>query len=262
MVHVLKTLRLWLVALALCVGSVCAGSAARAESGPVVLAAASLQESLNRAADAWARHGHARPVLSFAASSALARQVAAGAPADLFISADEQWMDFVARDHVVAGTRADLLTNRLVIVAPRGSRVALTVQPGMALAGALGPGGRLATGQVDTVPAGRYARLALMRLAVWPQVAGRIAGAENVRAALALVARGEAPLGMVYMTDALAEPRVRVVAVVPQKWTGPIVYPVARLTTSRHGDAEGFRRFLLSGEAQAIFATAGFGNGR
>lgn len=230
------------------------------DRGPVVLAAASLQEALSAAADAWAARGHARPVLSFAASSALARQVAAGAPADLFLSADEEWMDDLDKRGLLrAGTRVDLLTNRLVLIAPAVSGARIAIRPGFPLAAALGQG-RLATGAVDSVPAGIYARQALTRLGVWPQVQGRIAGADSVRAALALVARGEAPLGIVYATDAQAEKRVRVVGVFPETSHAPIRYPVAVLSASRHGDAEGFRRFLLSAPGRAVFRPYGFGS--
>jgi molybdate transport system substrate-binding protein len=216
-----------------------------------VLAAASLQESLNAAADSWAARGHPRPVLSFAASSTLARQVQSGAPADLFISADEDWMDALQKKQLLrAGTRVDLLSNRLVLVAPAASRIQITIRPGFALGAALGQG-RLATGAVDSVPAGLYAKEALTKLGVWPQVAGKLAPAESVRAALALVARGEAPLGVVYATDAQADKRVRVVATFPESSHAPIRYPVAALSASRNPDAEGFRRFLLSPEGAA-----------
>lgn len=226
---------------------------------PMVLAAASLQESLTAAADAWARKGHPRPVISFAASSVLARQVEAGAPADLFVSADEEWMDYLAQRKLVRPeTRAGLLTNRLVLVAPASSRLRLAVAPRMALAQALGTG-RLAIADPDSVPAGRYGREALTRLGAWPQAAPRLARAENVRAALALVARGEAPLGVVYATDALAEPRVRVVGLFPAASHTPITYPLAALARSANPEGEGFRRFLLGGEAKAIFRRYGFG---
>lgn len=226
---------------------------------PVVLAAASLQEALSAAAQRWAAKGHERPVISFAASSALARQIEAGAPADLFISADEQWMDHVAAaGFVAAGSRVPFLTNSLVLVAPVSSRVNLSVRPGFALARSLGTG-RLAMGDPDAVPAGIYGKQALTRLGVWPQVAGKLARAESVRAALALVARGEAPLGLVYATDARAEPRVRVVAPFPAASHAPIVYPLARLKQATSADAEPFRRFLLSAEGKAVFRRFGFG---
>ena len=227
--------------------------------GPLVLAAASLQEALTSAADSWTKKGHARPVLSFAASSALARQIEAKAPADLFVSADEEWMDYLAQRKLIApGSRASFLTNRLVIVAPAGSRVRLAVRQGFSLAAALG-GGRLALADPDAVPAGRYAREALTTLGAWPGVQGSLARAENVRAALALVARGAAPLGIVYATDARAEPAVRVVGWFPASAHKPITYPAARLAASTNPEAEGFRRFLISAEGKAVFVRFGFG---
>lgn len=254
MIH--KLLSRLLLLLALLSGG--AGVAAP-QRPPVVLAAASLQESLSAAADAWSRSGHPRPVISFAASSALARQVEAGAPADLFVSADEEWMDYLAKAGLIApGSRADFLTNRLVLVAPATSRLRLAIGPRMAFAAALGSG-RLALADPDSVPAGRYAREALTRLGAWPQVAGKLARAENVRAALALVARGETPLGVVYATDALAEPRVRVVGLFPAGSHRPITYPLARLARSTNPEGEAFRRFLLSPAAKAVFRRYGFG---
>jgi molybdate transport system substrate-binding protein len=227
--------------------------------GPLVLAAASLQESLNAAADAWARKGRPRPVISFAGSSALARQIEQGAPADLFLSADEEWMDYVAAKRLVRpGTRTAFLFNTLSLVAPASSHVRLTIAPRFPLARALGEG-RLAMADPDSVPAGKYGREALTRLGVWPSVQGRIARAENVRAALALVARGEAPLGIVYTTDALAERGVRVVGRFPNRSHTLISYPVAVLAASTHADAEAFRRFLISAEGAAVFRRFGFG---
>ena len=223
-----------------------------------MLAASSLHEALNDAADAWAGHGHPRPVLAFAASSALARQIEAGAPADLFISADREWMDTLAAHGLLRpGTRADLAGNRLVLIAPAASRITLRPAPRFALAAALG-GGRLALADPDAVPAGIYARQALGALGVWPQVSGRLARAENVRAALALVARGAAPLGVVYATDAMAEPRVRVLGAFPATSHPPITYPLAVLARATSGDAEPFRRFLLSAEGRALLARRGF----
>ncbi|MDE2596527.1 MAG: molybdate ABC transporter substrate-binding protein [Sphingomonadales bacterium] len=233
--------------------------AAAQAAGPLVLAASSLQESLTAAADRWASKGHPRPILSFAASSALARQAMAGAPADLFVSADEEWMDALAtRNLLRANTRAELLTNRLVLIAPAASRLRLTIAPRFPLGQALGSG-RLAMADPDAVPAGRYGRAALTSLGVWPGVQGRITRSENVRAALALVLRGEAPLGVVYATDALAAPGVRVVGTFPPGSHAPITYPVAVLARSTHRDAEAFRRFLLSPEAKALFRHFGFG---
>jgi molybdate transport system substrate-binding protein len=228
------------------------------ERGPVVLAAASLQESLTEAANAWAAKGHAKPVLSFAASSALARQVIAGAPADLFLSADEPWMDAVAKaGRLRPGTRDTLLGNRLVLIAPAASRAKLTIARGFPLARALGAG-RLALADPDAVPAGKYAKAALAHLGVWSSVAARVAPAENVRAALALVERGAAPFGIVYATDARASKAVRVVGTFPAASHPPIRYPVAQLKASRHRDAAAFRAFLFSKQGRAIFARHGF----
>lgn len=225
---------------------------------PLVLAAASLQESLTAAAGAWAARGHDKPVLSFAASSALARQIDAGAPADLFISADEEWMDEVQRNGKLRpGTRVSFLANRLVLIAPAATARPIAIRPGFPLAALLGDG-RLAMADPASVPAGKYGREALTRLGVWPAVAARVASAENVRAALLLVERGEAPYGIVYATDALASGRVRVVGAFPVASHTPIAYPIATLAASTSSDAEGFRRFLISGVGRAIFRRYGF----
>ena len=227
--------------------------------GPLVLAAASLQESLGAAADAWARKGHPRPVISFAASSALARQIAAGAPADLFISADQEWMDYAEQRRLIRPqTRSAFLFNNLVLIAPANSRLRVTIAPRFPLARMLGAG-RLAMADPDAVPAGKYGRESLTALGVWPQVRDKVARAENVRAALTLVARGEAPLGIVYTTDALADRSVRVVGTFPPRSHALIAYPVATLASSTNRDAEPFRRFLISAEGKAVFRRFGFG---
>ncbi len=233
-------------------------TAARAK-GPLVLAAASLQESLEFAADRWAARGHERPRLAFAASAALTRQIEAGAPADLFISADEAAMNAVAaRRRILPATRKTLVRNTLILVAPAGSPVKLRLARGVNLVHALGPLGRLAMGDPDSVPAGRYGKAALVSLRAWQGLSGRLAFGENVRATLALVERGEAALGIVYATDARISKAVRMVAPFPTGSHPPIIYPIARLRSSRNGDAEGFRRFLLSREGKAIFARYGF----
>lgn len=250
----LRPFLVWFSALALLV----AAPAQAEPRGPLVLAAASLQEAMTAAAEAWAHHGHPRPVLSFAASSALARQIAAGAPADLFVSADQEWMDTLAQaGRIVPATRVALLSGSLVLVAPAAHPLHLDPRPGFALAAALGTG-KLAMADPAAVPAGRYGKEALVSLRVWDQVSGRVVRAENVRAALALVAHGAAPLGIVYATDAMAEPAVRIAGVFPAGSHAPIIYPLARLTASTSPDAEPFRRFLLSGEARAIFRHYGF----
>ena len=231
--------------------------AARLEAqprGPVVLAASSLQEAMTEAADRWARAGHPRPVLVFAASSALARQVQAGAPADLFVSADEQWMDVLARAGLLAvGSRADLVGNRLVVVAPRAWRGRLT-RATLAWALAAGP---VAMGDPAAVPAGRYGQAALERLGAWGAVAPHVVRAENVRAALLLVERGAAPFGIVYATDARASSKVRVAGLFPADLHPPIRYPLARLKGGS-ASAEGFRRWLLSAPGRAVFMRYGF----
>lgn len=226
---------------------------------PLVLAAASLQESLNAAADAWAKAGHERPTLSFAASSALARQIAAGAPADLFVSADIPWMDYVEQRQLLSpGTRIDLLSNQLVLIAPAGGTRPMPIRRGFPLAIALGSD-RLAMADPDAVPAGLYGREALTKLGVWNGVAPKVARAENVRAALALVESGEAPYGIVYLTDAMASAKVKVVGTFPEASHAPIVYPAAMLATSKSPEAELFLRFLASRPAKVIFHQYGFG---
>lgn len=224
----------------------------------MVLAAASLQESLNAAANAWAARRHPRPVISFAASSALARQVEAGAPADMFISADEDWMNALASKNLIqANTRVSFLGNSLVLIAPVRSRGSLAIRPGFPLVRALGTS-RLSVADPDAVPAGKYAKASLIRLGVWAQVEPRLARAENVRAALALVERGEAPLGIVYATDARASKLIRIVGTFPADSHPPITYPVALLKGAISPDAEGFRRFLISPQGKAIFRRYGF----
>ena len=230
---------------------------AQDRSGPLVLAAASLQESLTAAAAVWAAKGHPKPVLSFAASSALARQVEAGAAADLFVSADEEWMDALAAKNLLApGSRRDFLGNRLVVAAAAGSRTRIPLRPA-ALARVL-TAGPLAMADTESVPAGKYGKAALTRLGVWNAVSPHVVRAENVRAALALVERGAAPLGIVYATDAKASARVRIAGVFPAGSYPPIAYPVARLKASTNPEGEAFQRFLVSREGRAIFARFGF----
>ncbi|WP_436828174.1 molybdate ABC transporter substrate-binding protein [Sphingomonas sp. DT-207] len=216
---------------------------------PLVLAAASLQDAMRAAADAWAAKGHTAPVCSFAASSALARQILAGARADLFVSADEPWMDEVERaGRIVAGTRSIVAGNALVIVRPAGA----------AVEGPVLGGGRIAIADPDAVPAGRYAKAALEHLGLWEQAEPRLVRAENVRATLALVERGAAQWGLVYATDARASDKVQVAQVLPAESHPPIRYPVARLSASRSPDAEPFRQFLLAPEGQSILRRFGF----
>jgi molybdate transport system substrate-binding protein len=235
-------------ALALC-------TAARAET-LTVFAAASLKESLDEAAHAYEKASGNQLRISYAASSALAKQIEAGAPAQLFICADEEWMDYVETRKLLKGARVNLLTNALVLVAPAGKVPKLKIEPGFALAAALGDG-RLAVADPQSVPAGKYARAALESLGVWTQVQGKLAPAENVRATLALVARAEAPLGIVYRTDAQAEPRVAVVDTFPASSHPRIVYPMAVLrdAPAAAGDLAAF----LAAPARDTWRRHGFG---
>ena len=233
-----------------------------AETAPrpplIVFAAASLTDVLQQIAPHYAAASGVQVKFSFAASSALARQIESGARADIFFSADQEWMDYLAqRELIDAPSRRNLLGNRLVLIAPGTSQVALTLSADAPLLAALGPTGRLATGDPDSVPAGRYAKAALQSLNLWQAVQPRIVGAENVRAALMFVARGETPLGIVYATDAAVEPRVRVVDTFPEESHPPITYPVAA-TRVAGADAPSFLDFLRSEDAARAFARAGF----
>lgn len=228
-----------------------------APEGPLVLAAASMQGALDDTAAEWAAQGNAAPVLSYAASSAIARQAVAGARADLLITADQDWMDrAVEAGAVVRDSRADLVANRIVLIAPRDSIIRPDLSPGTPLATVLGEG-MLAMADPDAVPAGRYGRAALSGLGFWQAVEPKIARAENVRAALALVERGAAPLGIVYATDAAQSDAVRVVATFDASLHPPIRYPIARLVAGNR-DGAGFRDFLLGPEGQAILVRHGF----
>ncbi len=233
-------------------------SAARADD-LLVFAAASLKPSLDEilATPEAAALGGVKA--SYAASSQLAKQIEAGAPAALFVSADQDWMDYVEqRKLVVDGTRANLLGNALVLVAPKDSTVKLDIAPGFALATALGKDGRLALAEPNSVPAGKYAKTALTRLGVWDAVAARVVSADNVRAALNFVARAEAALGVVYRSDAVSEPAVRVVATFPDATHAPIVYPVAILAGHDTPAARKLLELLRAPAEQAIFRDHGF----
>ena len=222
-----------------------------------VFAAASLKNALDEAVVAYGKQTGARAVVSYAASSALAKQIESGAPADLFISADLDWMDFLEKKgFVVPGTRRSLLGNRLVLIAPANQPVKLQPAPGFPIAETL-RGGRIALADPQSVPAGKYAKAAFEKLGVWEQLSGRIAGAENVRAALALVARGETPLGVVYQTDAAAESGVIVAGIFPDDTHPPIIYPIAALKAAKPG-ATKLLEFLEGTQARQIFERHGF----
>ena len=237
-----------------------APTAARAQddAGLTVFAAASLKEALDDAAAAYRQQTGVPVRVSYAASSALARQIEQGAPADVFFSADLEWMDYLQqRNRLDVATRRSLLGNRLVLIAPRASKARVDLNRPATLLAALG-GGRLAIGQTRTVPAGKYAKASLESLSLWSGVRPRLAESESVRAALMLVARGETPLGIVYASDAKAEPGVRVVATFPEDSHPPIVYPVAALRGARAAQAARFVQWLGSPAADALFTKRGF----
>ncbi len=233
---------------------------AAAQTKPVlVFAAASLKTALDDINAQYAQDsGRPKAAISYAASSTLAKQVEAGAPADIFISADLDWMDYLAKkDLIKPETRKTLLGNRLVLVAPAASAGSVDIKPGFALASLL-QGGKLAMADTRAVPAGKYGQAALESLGVWPQVSGSVAQAENVRAALALVARGEAPYGIVYQTDAASEPGVKIAGTFPENSHPPIVYPIALLKDSANPEAAAFLAYVVSAKATPLFEKQGF----
>jgi molybdate transport system substrate-binding protein len=233
---------------------------ARAQEAVTVFAAASLTDALRALGAEWQSRGNPAPRFSFAASSALARQIEQGAPADLFMSADEPWMDYVQqRNLIVQATRVSPLGNSLALVAPANSTAQVTLARGTDLAALLGANGRIATGDPAHVPVGRYAQAALEWMGQWGAVAPRLARADNVRAALLLVERGEAPFGIVYETDARASTGLRTVATFPPESHPPITYPFA--LTRRAGNnaaARAFLAFVTSAEAAPAWQRFGF----
>ena len=232
---------------------------APAQAGEVmVFAAASLKEALDENVDAFAKAAGHRVRVSYGGSNTLARQIENGAPADVFIAADEEWMRYLeVRNLVAPGTRRDLVGNRLVLIAPIGSTIRLAIAPGFSLSAALA-GGRLALANPDAVPAGRYARAALARLGVWQGVEASLTRSENVRASLMLVARGETPLGIVYATDAKAEPRVRVVDVFSADLHPPIVYQAAAVAGRANATSRALLDYLGGLQARAVLVRRGF----
>ncbi len=248
----------WLLAAIVVLGACsCASAADDPPADLLVFAAASLTDALGEiGADYETRTGRS-VTFSFAASSVLARQIEAGARADLFVSADQEWMDYLQqRDLVAPQSRRDIAGNRLVLIAPAESDVRVDIDDAVNLGAALGSG-RLSIADPDIVPAGRYARASLEKLGAWKTVEGRLARAENVRVALAYVARGETPLGIVYATDARIEPRVRIVAAFPASSHPPIRYPAA-LTRSASAHAADLLDFIAGPEGRAILARHGF----
>jgi molybdate transport system substrate-binding protein len=223
-----------------------------------VFAAASLKNALDDAAKAYEAKTGDKVVIDYAASSALAKQIESGAAGDVYVSADLDWMDYLEKKNLIdAASRKTLLGNTLVLIAPKGSTVSLPIEKNFPLLEALGPDGKLAMANVNAVPAGKYGKAALTYLGVWEAVAPSVAQAQNVRAALALVALGEARLGIVYGTDAHAEPAVRVVGTFPEESHPKIEYPVALLAKAKPGARE-FLDFILSPEAAPKFEAQGF----
>jgi len=231
----------------------------RAAPGDVVVfAAASLKDALDGVNAERQKSTGKHAEIAYAASSTLAKQIENAAPADVFISADLKWMDYLDdKKQIDHASRVNLLGNALVLIAPADSKTAATIGPNFPLA-ALLDDGRLAMADPTAVPAGIYGKAALEKLGVWQSVSARVAAAENVRAALLLVARGEAPLGIVYKTDAAIEPGVRIVALFPADSVPPIIYPVAVTAISKNPDAAAFVTYLRGPQARKIFAARGF----
>jgi len=254
----MKTLRVFAAAfLAWAAGALIAAPSFAQTKPVMVFAAASLTNVLNTIGKAYETKTGKHVTFSFAASSALARQIEASAGADMFISADSEWMDYLDNKGLMKHeTRRNLLGNHLVLIAPADSKTVLKIAPHFNLLGALNSG-RLSVADPDSVPAGKYGKQALTSLGVWNTVVDHLASAENVRVALAYVARGEAPLGIVYSTDAMSEPKVRIIDTFPEITHAPIVYPVA-LTKDAKPEAAAFLTYLGNPEATVVFAKAGF----
>ncbi len=244
--------------LALAVFAGLAPAAARADD-VIVFAAASLKNALDDVTTRYLNQTGKTVTVSYAATSALAHQIEQGAPADIFFSADEDWMDYVAKRNLIQpDTRRTLLGNEIVLVVPKSSPATIAIGPGMNLAGLLGPDGHLAMANTDAVPAGKYGKAALQSLGVWDSLAPSVVQSDNVRAALAFVARGEAAAGIVYATDAIAEPGVRVVGAFPDDSHPQILYPLALTATSTNPDARAFLDFMQSAAARPAYEKQGF----
>jgi molybdate transport system substrate-binding protein len=232
---------------------------ALAADGVIVFAAASLKNALDDAIASYKAATGKTVTVSYGGSSALAKQIEAAAPADIFFSADLAWMkDLHDKNLTVPATEKSLLGNEIVLVAPKDSTASITIAPGFDLAGSLGADGKLAMANVDSVPAGKYGKAALTKLGVWDSVSAKVVQADAVRAALAFVARGEAPEGIVYATDATAEPAVKVIGTFPADSHPPIVYPVALLASSTNPDAKAFLDYIESDAARPAFTKQGF----
>lgn len=240
-------------------GLVVLAPAAQAAETATVFAAASLKNALDNAGKAFTAQSGIELKASYAASSALARQIESGAPADLFASADLEWMDYLAKKNLIRPeTRVNLLGNRIVVVAPKDAKTADVPFTAESFAAALGPDGRLATGEVNSVPIGKYAKAAFEKLGLWTGIQPRLAQADNVRAALLLVSRGEAPLGVVYESDAKSDPGVKIVGIFPADSHPPVVYPFAVTAEARGEGAARFLDFLKGAAARPFFEAQGF----
>src|SRR5215475_837281 len=224
----------------------------------VVFAAASLKNALDAINAQWQNDTGKKALISYGASSTLAKQIEQGAPAQVFISADLDWMDYLAQKNLIKPeTRSNLLGNRIVLIAPKDTTQTIDIKPGFDLAKALGDG-RLSMANVDSVPAGKYGKAALEKLGVLNSVSGKLAQAENVRAALLLVSRGETPLGIVYQTDAAADPNVKIVGTFPEDTHPPIIYPIALTASATQPEAEAFLAYIKSAKAKPLFEAQGF----
>jgi molybdate transport system substrate-binding protein len=224
-----------------------------------VFAAASLTDAMKDISAAWEKQGHPALRLSFASSSTLARQIEQGAPANVFASADEKWMDYLAKANaIVPETRKDLLSNALVLIVPKDRALTVTIGPNLDLNALLGPDGRVATGDPAHVPVGIYAKQALTKLGLWSKVEPRLARAEDVRGALLLVERGEAPAGIVYATDAAVSPGVVIAGTFPENSHDRIAYPFAVVRTGDTPEARALMAYLAGPDARAIFVRRGF----
>ena len=254
----ITTRRCWLALLIAATVGAAATPAAAQGSDVLVFAAASLKNALDEVAAQWQRETGKKVSISYAASNTLIKQIEHGAPADIFISADLDWMDYGQKNDLIKPeTRSNLLGNRLVLIAAKDANVSANIQPGFDLAAML-KGGHLAMANVDAVPAGKYGRAALEKLGAWEGVKDKIAQAETVRAALVLVSRGEAPLGIVYQTDAASDPGVKIVGAFPENTHPPIIYPIALTKESTNPDAQTFLNYLRSPAARAAFERQGF----
>lgn len=242
----------------ICAATCLAPAASLADETVTVFAAASLKNALDAVNAACEADVGEKATISYAASSALAKQIESGAPADIFVSADLDWMAYLSEKNLTKkDTEVKLLGNSIVLVAPADSTVATEIEDGFDLAGLLGEG-KLAMANVDAVPAGKYGKAALEKLGAWAAVEGKVAQAENVRAALALVSTGEAPLGIVYKTDAAADANVKIVGTFPEGSHKPIVYPAAITAESKDDDAAAFLKCMQSAKAKALFEEQGF----